>query len=139
MTDQLIPLSSDSGSIKYEQLMYIQETDDIIPKTYAFLAYRENKVDSGTWTIRIRGNCTAGTDLNPDMALKQSQKALAEGKEYYTWGFNLQPKETDPRLVETRVYQKDGKPSKVEVHLILRKADGSAKEELVGSFDYPAE
>jgi hypothetical protein len=139
MGEQLLHLSKDSDAIKHEQLMYLEETDDIVKKTYAYLAYRENMVSSGKWTIRIKGNCTAGTNLDPSMIEKQAQKAQGEGNEYFVWGFNLQPRDNDPRLVETRVFQTDGKATKVEVHLILRNADGSAKDEVVGSFDYPAE
>ncbi|MFQ5474307.1 MAG: hypothetical protein ACE5DM_00570 [Candidatus Nanoarchaeia archaeon] len=105
-------------------------------KAYAYLAYKENNVQSGRWIIRIKGNSTAGTSFDPAQMEKQSQKA--EGKEFFIWRFNMQPKEDDPRLVETRVFQSGGKPSHAELHLILRNADDSAKDEKVGRFDWPA-
>ncbi len=56
------------------------------------------------------------------------------------WGFNLQPSEGDPRLVETRVLiDGDGKPTSLEHHLITRKADQSARDEKVVTVPWPAE
>ncbi len=135
---QHVPLPKSSESKKFEQLLYFEQTDDAASKTYAFLAYKETDVKTGKWVVRMTGNATPGTTFDPAQMEKQAQKAEANGKEFFVWGFNMQPKKNDSRLVETRVYQSGGKPTRVEVHLVLRKADGSAKAEKVGKFKWPA-
>ncbi len=60
--------------------------------------------------------------------------AAGHDEAHFVWGFNLQSKEGDPRLVENRVMLgSDRKPSVLEVHLVTRKADGSAREEQVAT------
>ena len=49
-------------------------------------------------------------------------------------GINL-----DPRLVENRLlFDENKKPTGVEMRLVTRNADGSAREEKVVSFPWPA-
>jgi hypothetical protein len=137
--EQLLKLPKE-GAYKYEQLEYIESTDDMVNKTYAYLAFKETSASSGDWRVRVTGTVTAGTMMDPKMMVKKSEETERAGKEYFEWGFSLKPREgsNDNRLVETRIYQKEGKPAHVEIHLITRNADGSAKEEKIGKFDWPA-
>lgn len=127
------------GVYKYEQLAYVESTDDMISKTYAYLAYKETNASSGDWRVKINGTVTAGTMMDPKMMVKKSEETERSGKESFGWGFALKPREgsNDTRLVETSVHQKEGKPTHVELHLITRNADGSPKEEKVMKFDWP--
>lgn len=137
--EQLLKLPKE-GTYKYEQLGYLESHDDVVNKTYAYLAYKETSASSGDWRVRISATVTAGTMMDPKMMVKKSEEAERSGNGHFIWGFQLKPREgsNDTRLVETRVFQKEGKPTHVEVHLITRNADGSAKEEKVGRFDWPA-
>jgi hypothetical protein len=137
--EQLLKLPKE-GAYKYEQLEYIESTDDVVQKTYAYLAFKETNASSGDWRVRVTATVTTGIMMDPKMMVKKSEETERSGKEYFEWGYTLRPKEgsNDNRLVETRVFQKEGKPTHVEIHLITRNADGSAKEEKVGKFDWPA-
>ena len=138
--DQVVSAPKSSSHTAVEQLAYMESFDAVVDKTYAFVVYKETKVDSGKWVIRIKGSVTAGTVFDPDNpSLKNAlKKAAGHDEPYIIWGFNLQSKEGDPRLVENRVLiDQSGKPSAVEIHLITRKADGSARDEDVVSIEWP--
>ena len=138
--DWVVKAPKSSPHTEVEQLAYIESFDAVVDKTYAFVVYKEAKVDSGKWLIRIKGSVTAGTVFDPDNAsLKNALKKAAGHEEaYIIWGFNLQSKEGDPRLVENRVLiDERGTPSALEIHLITRKADGSARDEEVVSIEWP--
>ncbi|MHC4777959.1 MAG: hypothetical protein ACYTFG_05195 [Planctomycetota bacterium] len=138
---QRIPLPKSSSSVEVEQLGYVDSYDVIADKDYAYLAYREIRPDSGKWSIKIKAKSTAGASIDPEHP--SFQKALAEGakkgESYVPWGFRLAPKEDDPRMVETRILFDEGRnPLKVEIHVVTRWADGSAKAEQVGEFPWPS-
>lgn len=138
--DQVVTAPKSSPHIQVEQLAYLESFDAVADKDYAYVVYRETKTDSGKWVIRTKGSVTAGAVFDPDSsALKAALKKAANHDEpHLVWGFNLQPKEGDPRLVESRILlDSHGKPSAVEVHLVTRKADGSAREEQVATVDWP--
>ncbi len=139
-SNQVVQAPKSSAHMQVEQLAYVESFDAVVDKDYAFVVYKETKVDSGKWVIRIKGSVTAGTVFDPDSAALKSafKKAAGHDKPYIVWGFNLQPKENDPRLVETRLLiDGDGKPTAIEIHLITRKADHSARDEKVVMADWP--
>lgn len=138
--DQVVNAPKPSSHIDVEQLAYLESFDAVVDKEYAFVVYKEKKLDSGKWVIRIKGSVTAGTVFDPDNAsLKKAfKKAAGHEEPYIVWGFNLQSKESDPRLVENRVLiDKSGKPSALEIHLTTRKADRSARDKEVVSVKWP--
>jgi hypothetical protein len=138
--DQVVKAPKSSSHTEVEHLAYLESFDAVVDKAYAFVVYKETKVDSGKWVIRIKGSVTAGTVFDPDNAsLKNAiKKAAGHEEPYFVWGFNLQSKEGDPRRVENRVLiDKSGKPTAVELHLITRKADGSARDKEVVSVEWP--
>jgi hypothetical protein len=138
--DQIVKAPRSSSHTEVEQLAYIESFDAVVDKTYAYVVYKEKRIESGKWVIRIKGSVTAGTVFDPDNAsLKNAfKKAAGHEEPYIVWGFNLQPKDNDPRLVENRVIiDKSGKPSALELHLITRKGDGSARDEAVASIEWP--
>ena len=138
--DQVVKAPKSSSHTEVEQLAYLESFDAVVDKAYAFVVYKEKKVDSGKWVIRIKGSVTAGTVFDPDSpSLKNAfKKAAGHEEPYIVWGFNLQSKEGDPRLVENRVLiDKNGKPSALEIHLITRKADGSARDKELVSIEWP--
>ncbi len=139
--DQVVKAPKSSPHIEVEQLAYLESFDAVIDKDYAFVVYKEKKVASGKWAIKIKGSATGGTVLDLDnVSLKKAfKKGAGHEAPYIVWGFNIQPKDNDPRLVENRVLiDQSGKPTALEVHLITRKADGSAKQKEVASIVWPA-
>jgi len=137
--DQVVKAPKSSAHIEFEQLAYLESFDAVVDKTYAFVVYKEKKVDSGKWVIRIKGSVTAGAvfDLDNGSFKNALKKAAGHEEPYIVWGFNLQSKENDPRLVENGVLiDENGKPTAMEVHLITRKADGSARDEKVVSVEW---
>jgi len=138
--DWVVNAPKSSAHTEVEQLAYLESFDAVVDKTYAFVVYKETKVDSGKWVIRIKGSVTAGTVFDPDSpSLKNAfRKAAGHEEPYIVWGFNLLPKGNDPRLVENRVLiDERGKPAAIEIHLITRKADGSARDKEVVSVEWP--
>ncbi len=141
-SDQVVHAPKSSSHTEVEQLAYLESFDAVADKDYAYVVYKETKTDTGKWVIRIRGSVTAGAAIDPDASAFKSalKKAAAHDQDYLVWGFNLQPSENDPRLVETRIILDDlGKPFALEVHLITRKADHSAREEQVASIPWPSD
>ncbi len=139
-SDQVVTAPKSSPHIRVEQLAYVESFDAVVDRDYAYVVYRETKTDSGKWVMKIKGSATAGAMFDPDSsALKSAlKKAAGHDQPHLVWGFHLQPKEGDPRLVENRILlDGDGKPSALEVHLITRKADGSAREEKIVAADWP--
>jgi hypothetical protein len=138
--DQVVTAPKSSSQAEVEQLAYLESFDAVIDKDYALVVYKETKTDSGKWVIRTKGSGMAGAVFDPDSSVFKTtlKKAAGHDESYFVWGFNLQPKEGDPRLVENRVILgSDGKPSALEVHLVTRKADSSAREEQVATATWP--
>lgn len=141
MSDQVVQAPGSSAHIAVEQLAYLESFDAVVDKDYALVAYKETKTDTGTWVVRIKSASTAGATIDPDSkSLQQAfKKAAAHDEEYVVWGYNLTPRDGDPRLVENRIFVGgDAKPTHVEIHLVTRKADGSPMEEQVARFDWPS-
>jgi hypothetical protein len=140
MSDQVVRAPDSTPNLQVEQLAYIESYDAVVDKMYALVVYKETKT-SGKWVLRIKSAVTAGAAFDPDAtALKNAlRKAAGQGQKYLVWGFNLQPKEGDPRLVENRILiDGDGNPTALEVHLITRNADSSAKDEQLATVPWPA-
>ncbi len=138
--DQVIPAPKSSTAREVEQLAYLESFDAVVDKDYAYVVYKETKTDSGKWVIRIKASVTAGAVFDPDgSALKSAmRKAAGHDEPHVVWGFNLQPKAGDPRLVENRIILgSDGSPSALEVYLITRKADSSARESHIATIAWP--
>ena len=141
-SDQVVYAPKSSSHTQVEQLAYVESFDAVVDKDYAFVVYKETKTDTGKWVLRIKGSVTAGTVLDPaSSALKTAfKKAAGHDEPHVVWGFNLQPSENDPRLVENRILiDSDGKPTALELHVITRKADQSARDEKVVTVPWPQE
>ncbi len=141
-SEQVVRAPKSSAHTEVEQLAYVESFDAVADRDYAHVVYKETKVDTGKWVIRIKGSVTAGAVFDPDSSAFKSalKKAANHDEPYLVWGFNLQPKDNDPRLVENRVVLgADGKASALELHLVTRKADQSARDEQVVTVSWPSE
>lgn len=140
MGDQAIHAPKSTQHMKIEQLAYVDSFDAVVDKDYAYVVYKETKTDTGRWVIRIKSSVTAGAAFDPcSSALKSAlKKAAGHDETQVIWGFNLQPRENDPRLVENRILiDGDGRPTALEIHLVTRKADHSARDEKVVTVPWP--
>lgn len=134
-----IPKSTDA--VRIEPLATLTAYDAIADKDYAYAAYKETKTASGKWTLKIKAKSTAGASLDPDHPsfAGNIEAAAKKGERHVAFGFRLEPKAGDPRLVENRLlFDEDKKPAGVEIHLVTRNADGSAKDKQVAAFPWPA-
>jgi hypothetical protein len=128
----------------YEQLAYQQDMDVILGDYYAFLAYKQTD-DEGNWKVVIKGNKTAGTSAKPGSVLRnKAARAAKKGKTYFLHGFdNLREEKTskkknDGRVIEHRFYFNDDlEITHVKMVLQTRKADGSPRQRIITSFDWP--
>ena len=112
--DQVVSSPKSTSHTDVAELAYVESFDAVADKDYAYVIYRETKVATGKWVLRIKGSVTAGAVFDPDSgALKTAVKKAANHDEpYLVWGFNLRPSENDPRLDEKRILlNADGKPS----------------------------
>jgi hypothetical protein len=138
--DQAVKTPKTTDRLATEQLGYIESFDAVIDKKYAYCAWKETAPD-GKWKIKIKGNITVTTVLDPGNAsIKRGlDKAAGHDETSFLWGFEMKPKAGDTRLVQNRILlDKKGKPTGVEVHLVTRKADGSPRDAEVMAFPWPA-
>lgn len=135
---KLLAVPASTASTEVEELAYIDAYDVIADTDYAYLAYKVSDKNSGEWMLKIMANSTAGTSIDPASLAKKFQAAASEGRDYITTGFQLSPREGDPRMVEHRVYFDPSlAPTRVEMHVVTRKADGSPYEKKVARFPWP--
>lgn len=119
-------LPASDATYTYEKLGALEAYDAVLNCDYAFLIYKETERAGGAWRIRIKSSQTTGVVFEPDMIKSNTRAAGAQGKPFFTWGAGISPSAGDPRLIEYRVHQTDGKPSAIEIALQMRKADHSA-------------
>lgn len=139
-SDRAVHAPKPSGTTQIEELGYIESYDAVVDKMYAYVAYKETKPDKGTWRLCLKGSVTSATFVDPfHSAFKSAlQKAVGRDETSLSWGYGIEPKESDPRQVALQVLIADGKPSAVQMTLVTRKADGSAREPEVLTVDWPA-
>lgn len=135
---QLVEAPATSDSYTYEQLGYLQARDAVLHLNYAFVAYKETERSSGNWCVRIKSSQTAGAVFEPKMIAEKALMTSEEGKPYFVWGYNFEPSQGDPRMIEFRVHVAGEKPGAIEMVARLRKADHSAGEVKSVKFPWPA-
>jgi len=136
MSKPLIEAPASDTSTTRTTLGYIEAYDAVLNGDYAFVAYKETD-QSGEWRVRINGLQTAGGVFEPAAIRNQARSAGAQGKAYFTWGWNMEPSAGDPRCVEFRVHVENGKPARIEIFVQMRKFDQSADEPKSVTFPWP--
>lgn len=121
----------------YETLGYVAAYDAVLNCDYAFVAYKETEKDSNQWRLCIKSTQTAGGSFDPTAIRNKARETGAQGKPYFTWGYNFEPSSSDPRQIEFRVHVANGRASDVEIFVRLRKADHSADEPKSVKFAWP--
>lgn len=123
------------------QLGYVQSEDAINGMTYAYLAYLEKDLNTSNWVIYIKGEKTAGAKLDPNHSAfkRKCVEAAGTDNKYFIHGFSILPRQADARNVEFRIYvDNSGNPTELELYLVTRNADGSAKEAVSEKIKWPS-
>lgn len=123
------------GGIQYQHLAYLDAYDGVLNADYAFVAYKET--DSFGWRVRIKSSQTAGAAFEPDAMRRQARAAASQGQSWFPWGYSFDPSPSDPRCIQFRVHIAEGQPKAIEIHVQLRKADGTADAPKSVTFPWP--
>lgn len=143
VTQYCTPISTDEN---ITVLGYLEERDDIASRTdaalqwYAFIIYKVTDLTKSidNFEIRIRSNWLTGTSFSIAKANELAAEANESNSNYSTWGAPYVPTgDLDPKRVEYRLYQVDGKPTAVEVYVVMRNADHTAKDPKTLRVDWP--
>lgn len=130
---------SSSEPYKAEVMGYLEEKDDVLNMYYAFLVCKTTNLNTGEWELKVRSETVTGTSLTNAQAIQLSAQAQEKGKEYFTRGAPFTPEgNLDKRKIEYRIRQAGGKPIALEILLVLRNSDRTAKPEKTLSIDWPA-
>lgn len=113
---------------KIEILGNFYEYDDILEDYYIFLLVRSFDIPTKKYEYRIVSNNLITIMMKQESAVEKSKKAFDEGKEFIDIMTVFSAPEGDPRKVEYRLYQKNGKPSAVEIYFVGRNADWTGKK-----------
>ena len=121
----------------YQTLGYVEAYDAVLNCDYAYVAYRETDKGTGESRVYIKGNQTAGGSFDLAAIRGKARETGAQGRPYFTWGYQFEPTAGDPRQIEFRVHVADGLPREGEIHLRLRLADHSAGQPKSVKFPWP--
>lgn len=138
MPASLIDVPASTPTQTITPLAALDGYDAVLNDDYALVAYKETDVSSGAWRVRIKARHLTGVVFEPEAMRLQARATGAQGKPFFTWGNGIDPTPGDARMLQYRVHVADGKPSKIEIVLRLRKADGSPAVEQSTSFAWPA-
>lgn len=117
----------------------LEEQDDVTGETYGFVTCQRKNLNTGTWDVIVQSNIAVGAGLDEKQALEKSSQAQAAGKDYVTFGLPFNPLgPMDKRLIEYRLYQKDGKPSEIELYVVMRDTDRNPKEAKMVKVAWPS-
>ncbi|MDH5720176.1 MAG: penicillin-binding protein activator LpoB [Spirochaetia bacterium] len=114
--------------IRYKILGFTGNYDEIQEKFYGFLLFKEIKMPSGEETLKVISNIVISNVFTMKNLQKTAKEAFEKNKEYDTFGYSIMPKKGDNLALEYRIYQKKGKPSAIEIYLVTRNIDWSAKK-----------
>lgn len=125
------------GGATYQHLAYVDAYDAVLNCDYAFVAYKETD-SNGDWRVRIKSSQTAGAVFEPSMMRSNARSTAAQGQPWFQWGYSFDPSPADPRCIQFRVHVNNGLPSEIEIHVQLRKFDGSPDAAKSVRFPWPA-
>lgn len=139
MCPPLIEAPVSNAVAEYETLGYLEAHDAVLDLDYAFIAYKETSRATGEWRVRIRSSRTGGAVLEPMLMAYNARVAFGEGRPWFSWGYSLEPRAGDPRMIQFRVHVRAGHPDEVEVLVRLRRSDHTPGELHTFRFTWPRE
>lgn len=117
-----------SKRYKHELIDYLYAYDDIIEDYYAFVLYKVIDIPTKKVKIKAASNYLPGITFSPPYTTKAAQKAFKAGKPFALQAKVFTAPEGDPRRMEYRVYQKNGKPVAIEIFVVTRNSDWTPKK-----------
>lgn len=139
-TEQLAYPPKSKGSKEFNQLGYIHSFDEADGENHYCLVYKETKKDD--WKIKLDLNGKRTSVINPDASSlrKDISEAAVAGTDHILVGYNIEPTDDDPTLVENRLYfDEEYQPEYLEIRMVTRSPDGSPGEEKRLKVDWPSE
>jgi len=140
--EQLLHPPQPSKTKEFAQLGYLQSFDAVAEEDFACLVYKETKAKSGEWKIKIDLNGKRTSVINPDASSlrKAISEAAVAGMDHILVGYNIEPTDDDPTLVENRLhFNEDYQPEYLEIRMVTRSPDGSPDDEKQLKVDWPSE
>lgn len=137
MLKPLLEVPADDHARTYHQLGYLVVYDAVLNSEYAFLVYTETDRDSTAWRMKIKSTHTEGATFEPAAVETKAREAGAKGKPYVRWGFFCEPTMSDPRQIEYRLHQEQGKPTAIELFVRLRTYEHQADTPQSLRFPWP--
>lgn len=137
LSEPLLALPASDPAFARETLAYLEAHDAPTSEDYAFVAYKETHLATGTWCVRINARPLPGALFHPNAIRIQARAASAQGRAWFTWGKSLSPAAGDPRKVEFRVHVRDGQAVAIELYVRLRAYDGSPDDPRSLVFPWP--
>jgi TolB-like protein len=120
--------SRKSKYYKHRILGSISSYDGIVEKPYVFMVIETTRMPSRRKAVRIVSNMFVTTIMRKSYVYRKVQRAYREGKPYVVYGFRIKPKNGDNRLVENRIYHRNGKVQYLEIILVTRDKNWKAKK-----------
>ncbi len=139
MLKPLLEVPADDHARTYRQLGYLVVYDAVLNSEYAFLVYTEHDRDSTAWRMKIKSTHTEGATFEPAAVETKAREAGAKRKPYIRWGFFCEPTLSDPRQIEYRLHQEQGKPAAIELFVRLRTYEHQADTPQSLRFPWPNE
>ncbi|MCX5689029.1 MAG: hypothetical protein NTV94_04450 [Planctomycetota bacterium] len=137
MTTKLIDAPESTDSQKIEVLAELDAYDAVLNDDYAFIAFRETDISTGSWRVRIKARHLTGVVFEAEAMRLNARSAGSQGKPSFLWGNSMDPSAGDPRSIQYRVHVKDNAPSEIEICVQLRRGDGSADSPKSVRFSWP--
>lgn len=117
-----------SKRYRREVIDYLYVYDEIAEKYYAFVLYKVIDIPTKEVKIKAASNYLPGITFSPPYTTMAAKKAYNSGKEFAVQARVFNAPKGDPRIMEYRVYQKNGKPIAIEIFIIARNADWTPKK-----------
>jgi hypothetical protein len=132
--------SPSNPSEKIDRLGYLEQKDDVDNEIFGFVACKRQNLNTGEWDVIIQSNIALGAGLTNAQATEKAGQAQLEGTDYIKFGLPLNPLgQNDLRRIEYRLYQQNGAPTKIELFVVLRNSDRTAKQPKTLSVNWPAQ
>ncbi|MDD5162969.1 MAG: hypothetical protein PHD95_02060 [Candidatus ainarchaeum sp.] len=132
--------SPSNSSEKIDRLGYLEQKDDVDNETFGFVVCKRQNLNTGEWDVIIQSNIAVGAGLTNAQATEKTSEAQSQGQDYLKFGLPFNPLgQNDLRNIEYRLYQQNGLPAKIELFVVLRNSDRTAKQPKILSVNWPSQ
>ncbi len=129
----------DSKMATHEVVGSVRQYDVVSDKDYEMLAFYLTNTRNGKRELRIQGRGVVSARLDPSARnfQKNIEDAYKQKQMFVKFGPKVDPKPSDPRLVECRLnFNQKLVPKNVELRIAVRDADGKQRKATVAKFPW---